>query len=1215
MVLFLISTFSYAQVNLTENVIIGQTTDLGLEKLSKVIAADLDGDGFKDVISLGRRVQWYKNLAAQGTFDESTMLEWVSTVFNIELDIDAADVDGDGDIDLVYYKRNPDVVHSVIMVWIENLDGLGNFSESQTLKTINEITKVKVNLLDVDNDGDIDITYSDYENIGWMENIDGNANFVDHTLLTIPSTINYHGYAFSDFNGDNLMDLVVDYQDNLDFYIHNSNNTVTLTQNLDSSSTGKHIIVADVDNDNDNDVVTVLLNGTNSEVLWYENTNGAGVFGPRATITSLPDMENADLDSFIDIAFKDLDGDSIVDLLFSYYPTSNPGPPYSYQATNKMTWYKNQGSGNFGDEQIIASSLVGLKSFFATDIDNDSKIDVVTASLYERQVGWFKNLDDQGTFGEQNLISKAIYGIASFDKGDLDRDGDLDIVSVSNDGKLSLFENTDGLGNFNEGQVIIASALQTQSYDSLNGLDLSISDVDGDEDLDIIVWVSEEDFLVEGRLHVFINNGSLNFTKSTPIAYEGFRRYLAFKDIDGDYDLDIVGTMENDFSTIFYHRNNGDGTFEPAQSIVENLNFVKDIALGDIDDDGDLDLVIVEDDNSISWFNNSDGLGDFSFSQTIAENGYVREILLQDITDDNYTDIIFVSDIGLIREIDLLRYNNSSGTFDDKEILVSTNDFVDNVAFIDFDNDNDVDILAGRSNSIGDSELVWHENLVEITGDEFNYGPYITILEERFPQQLDIFDIDNNGSLDVVGSLEENSLAWFENLSFPWNEISGTVTFADNVPCDDNNPPFSNIMIVADSGVNEYATFSQFNGVYQLLVEEPGNYTTAPVIPFAGYFTVTPETYTSNFENLGITEINSFCLEPNGVLHDLEISIFPITEDPRPGFNSHYRIVYRNVGPLIENGTITFEYEGSMMTFVSASETVQSFTAGEVVFNFQDLDPLETQFIDVVFNVLPPPTVNGGDVFNLLVSINGSSEDDLTPTNNSHGIKPVVVNSYDPNDIRVMEGEEILIEDVDKYLHYIIRFQNTGSASAININVEHELDEKLDWETMRLENLSHPGRVEIVNGSMVNFIFDDIHLPDSTSNEPASHGHIAYKIKPKSNVVVGDIFSAVADIYFDFNPPIITNTATTEIVEPLSVGEFNAQSIQLYPNPAKDQLKITSHKIMDKLTIVDINGRVLNDIQLSNSEYTLDVSTLTKGVYFLEIQSGASKSTKKFIKN
>ena len=1206
-VLILFSTYSYAQLN----IIIDDT--FGAENPSKVLAADLDGDGFKDVISLADGVHWYKNIDGQGKFDKPLLIEYVD-ISDLEFDIDAADIDGDNDIDLVYFIKNPADLNEPILVWSENIDGQGNFAASQTLRVLDNVSRLKVDLLDVDNDGDIDITYSDYTEIGWLENTDGNANFTDHILLS--SAINYDGYSFSDLNGDNRMDIVVDYQNTLDFYVHNTNNTVTLTQNLDTSSTGKYVVTADIDGDNDKDVATILLDGANSQVLWYENTNGLGVFSSRVTITSLPDMVDADIDSLNDIAFEDLDGDNNLDLLFCYQPTDMIGLNWSSNPTNKMTWYKNLGSGNFGAEQIISSSLLGIKSFFATDINNDANVDVITSSVYDQQVAWFKNEDGQGTFGEQELISNALFGIRGLDKGDLDRDGDLDVVTVSVDGKLSLFENTDGQGNFEEGQVIVKSVLQTQGIDAINDLNVSISDVDGDEDLDIVVWVFEELDFVEGRLHLFTNDGSMNFTESLPIEYEGFRNYIAYKDIDGDYDLDIIGVMGDFYSTIFYHKNNGDGTFEAAQSLGDGFNFVRALDLGDIDNDGDLDLVIAETGGDISWFNN-DGLGNFVLSQTITDNGYyITEVTIENITNDKNRDITFVANnnSNTLREVGLLKNNDGLGAFSTKEILLSTDDSIDNVTFMDYDNDRDKDILAGRSNNFGVNDLVWYENIGVITSNVFIYNPYITILQNRRPNQLNLFDIDDNETIDIVGAFTDNSVMWFENSSLEWNEIVGSITFADDVPCDEDNPPFQNIMVVADSGENEYATFSQIDGAYQLLIEEPGIYSTTPIIPFSGSFTVSPEMYVSDFEDLGITENHSFCVEPNGAYNDLEISIFPITEDPRPGFNSDYRVVFTNVGPQIENGTITFEYDGSMMSYLSASEDIQSLTSQEVVFNFQDLAPLQSQFIDITFTILPPPTVNGGDLLDFFATVDGGNED-LTPFNNSHGIKQIVVNSYDPNDIRVMEGDEITIEDADKYLHYLIRFQNTGSASAININIEHELDEKLDWETMRLEDLSHPGRVEIIDGSMVNFIFDDIHLPDSNSNEPASNGHIAYKIKPKSDVEVGDVFSAVADIYFDFNPPIITNTATTEIVEPLGVAEFDTQSIKLYPNPTNYKLKITSNHIIDRLSVIDLNGRLLNEIIVSSLDYDLDVSSLTKGVYFLEIQSGITKTVKRFIKS
>ncbi|WP_033961895.1 DUF7619 domain-containing protein [Psychroserpens jangbogonensis] len=116
------------------------------------------------------------------------------------------------------------------------------------------------------------------------------------------------------------------------------------------------------------------------------------------------------------------------------------------------------------------------------------------------------------------------------------------------------------------------------------------------------------------------------------------------------------------------------------------------------------------------------------------------------------------------------------------------------------------------------------------------------------------------------------------------------------------------------------------------------------------------------------------------------------------------------------------------------------------------------------------------------------------------------MNSFDPNDITVLEGEETYINDIDKYLHYIIRFQNAGTSEAINLKGTNILDDKLDWNTLELKSSSHDNRVEINNGNTISFIFNYINLPDSTLDDPNSHGYIAYKVKPKSNVIVDDVF-------------------------------------------------------------------------------------------------------------
>jgi len=225
-----------------------------------------------------------------------------------------------------------------------------------------------------------------------------------------------------------------------------------------------------------------------------------------------------------------------------------------------------------------------------------------------------------------------------------------------------------------------------------------------------------------------------------------------------------------------------------------------------------------------------------------------------------------------------------------------------------------------------------------------------------------------------------------------------------------------------------------------------------------------------------------------------------------------------------------------------------------------------------------------------------------------------LIGSYDPNDIQILEGEQVHIDDADEYLYFLIRFQNTGTASAINVQVEHILDNKLDWTTMQLQSLSHEGRVEITDGSDVEFIFNNINLPDQTSDQEGSIGYIAFKIKPKDDVMLGDIISGVADIYFDFNPPIITNTATTEFVDNLGSDEFNLNEISIYPNPTYGLLNIKANAIIDRVEVFDILGKRLIDTAFEGKEVEVNLSALNNGVYFVKIQSLNNTETTKVIK-
>ena len=201
-------------------------------------------------------------------------------------------------------------------------------------------------------------------------------------------------------------------------------------------------------------------------------------------------------------------------------------------------------------------------------------------------------------------------------------------------------------------------------------------------------------------------------------------------------------------------------------------------------------------------------------------------------------------------------------------------------------------------------------------------------------------------------------------------------------------------------------------------------------------------------------------------------------------------------------------------------------------------------------------------------------------------------------------------------MHYLIRFQNTGTASAINVRIQNEIEEQLDWTTFRALDSSHELEVQLIN-QQIDFIFDNINLPDETSDLEGSQGYVFYRIKPIEGIIIGDTIENVANIFFDFNSPITTNTATTTFVEPLAIEDITIQNFDIFPNPAKDQivLNYSGEQLLNELVIVDIQGKILKKESLHNfnGNKIIDTSNLAKGIYFIQFFSSNNKMTRKLI--
>ncbi len=227
-----------------------------------------------------------------------------------------------------------------------------------------------------------------------------------------------------------------------------------------------------------------------------------------------------------------------------------------------------------------------------------------------------------------------------------------------------------------------------------------------------------------------------------------------------------------------------------------------------------------------------------------------------------------------------------------------------------------------------------------------------------------------------------------------------------------------------------------------------------------------------------------------------------------------------------------------------------------------------------------------------------------------------VVDSFDPNDKTCLEGATIPPSAVGKYVHYLIRFENKGTAEAQNVVVKDMIDtSKFDVNSLVVTQGSHPFVTRISETNKVEFIFENINLPfDDATND----GYVAFKIKTKPSLVVGDSFSNTASIYFDYNFPIVTNTATTSVLQSLGNIDFEFDSyFSVYPNPAKNSLNVDIKKQIKVSSISIYNTLGQQILVIPNAQYTkqVDVSNLKTGNYFIKLTSDKGSSVGKFIKS
>lgn len=636
--------------------------------------------------------------------------------------------------------------------------------------------------------------------------------------LPLPNSI-----YVSDADGDGKMDIFVvsaDSEGKIVWY-HNEGNGVFGDMNvIGAISSGVFdVFVADIDNDNDVDVI--VCSGNSDKIMWFENLDGTGDFGNARTLTSNADGVHS-------IFAIDINGDNCIDVVSANY------------SENKIVWYKNLTNGNFSSI-TISNDVVHPVSVFSTDIDGDGDMDVLSASSYDSKIAWYENIDGLGNFSTQKTISSDVISAVSVNACDIDGDGDMDVLSASHsNGEIGWYENIDGLGSFssiktisfsdnvidilavdidgdNDMDVLSASFNYIELFKNIDGLGnfeppfiinldnpLSIfaSDIDGDGFIDIQSVSHTEDKIVyfknldgQGNFNNYVNISSFVidplFVSSADINGDGYKDVISNRnhsiiwyeningsgefstqrdvanvdksiynvnicDIDGDGDNDILCTAGNVFKILWYENIDGLGNFSDFHTIGDVLMPFK-ICSSDLDNDGDLDVLMTSlNDDEVAWFENIDGNGNFGSQNVISTSLASPSTLLSiDLDGDGDNDIISSSSsddvIAWFENIDGL------GSFSLLKIISPQTDLVNSVIAKDIDDDGDMDIIY----STHASEIAWFENL----NGEGNFGPknIVNIGAHNYPMSIYLEDIDGDDDFDILSSTKTN-VYWYENI-------------------------------------------------------------------------------------------------------------------------------------------------------------------------------------------------------------------------------------------------------------------------------------------------------------------------------------------------------------------------------------------------------------------------------------------------------------------
>jgi len=459
--------------------------------------------------------------------------------------------------------------------------------------------------------------------------------------------------------------------------------------------------------------------------------------------------------------------------------------------------------------------------------------------------------------------------------------------------------------------------------------------------------------------------------------------------------------------------------------------------------------------------------------------------------------------------------------------------------------------------------------------------------------------------------------------------VTGTVYNDINNDCSQNmflgEFGVNNIPVYLTSAINSYVVWTNTGGVYAFNNIPAGTYTISVNAGISGYTVTCANSLPHSTILTGtLTSYNDFALNCTGGF-DAATTGISLLNGLFPGQTD---MILPHVGLL--NGSCNFIVAGQVKMILTPciqyipggsnahvpDAIIPAATGDTLVWNVADINNVGNfGYWNYAVSITTCTNAVVGDIACITMLVLPTSGD-VNVTNNSCTKCFSIGVSYDPNYKEVTpkgSGVQGYIPATANDLTYTLHFQNTGTAKATNIYLIDTISNNLNINSIEIIASSHAMHPYLLPNRTMKFMFAYIDLPDSTSDEPNSHGYITYKIKPNVGLLPGTQIKNTCYIYFDYNSPVVTNTTlnTIEFVTGVNKVDLN-NGFMVFPNPAQDKISVylftnTASDIM----MYDVLGNEVKQLQTNELQSEINVADLVSGVYLIKIVKDGKAFTQK----